>query len=263
MTNQRELGRYTAADVDNYYASGQWSKDNYTDLLKSRAQSHADKVFVTDGINALTFAELYEASQRLALGLRRSGVKTGDRVAVQLPNWAEFFTVASALARIGAVMVPIMPIYRKDEVAHVVSDAGVSVAIAPEDFKGFKYAEMFDDIRSESGTLTTVLAVRVADGARDALQNRNVGVLDDVFVTDVAADAIDAELDVRVHPDDPYVIVYTSGTTSRPKGCLHTFNTYASSSRALVIAFGQRPTSSSGPRRSPTPPASSPACWCR
>lgn len=239
MTNQRELGRYTAADVDNYYASGQWSKDNYTDLLKSRAQSHADKVFVTDGINALTFAELYEASQRLALGLRRSGVKTGDRVAVQLPNWAEFFTVASVLARIGAVMVPIMPIYRKDEVAHVVSDAGVSVAIAPEDFKGFKYAEMFDDIRSESGTLTTVLAVRVADGARDALQNRNVGVLDDVFVTDVAADAIDAELDVRVHPDDPYVIVYTSGTTSRPKGCLHTFNTYASSSRALVIAFGQ------------------------
>ncbi len=239
MTDQKDLGRYTAADVDNYYASGQWSQDNYTDLLKARAESHADKVFVTDGVNSLTFAELYDASQRLALGLRRSGVTAGDRVAVQLPNWAEFFTVASALARIGAVMVPIMPIYRKDEVAHVVSDAGVSVAIAPEGFKGFKYAEMFDEIRSDSDTLTSVLAVRVADEAREALRAKNIGVLDDVAVADVAADAIDAELDFRVHPDDPYVIVYTSGTTSRPKGCLHTFNTYASSSRALVIAFGQ------------------------
>ena len=44
MTDQKDLGRYTAADVDNYYASGQWSQDNYTDLLKARAESHADKV---------------------------------------------------------------------------------------------------------------------------------------------------------------------------------------------------------------------------
>jgi non-ribosomal peptide synthetase component E (peptide arylation enzyme) len=82
-----------------------------------------DKVFVTDGTLSVAFADLFESSRRLALGLRRHGLRPGDRVAVQLPNWAEFVQVVAALSRIGAVTFPIMPIYRRDEVAHVVADA--------------------------------------------------------------------------------------------------------------------------------------------
>ncbi|MGK2317743.1 AMP-binding protein [Gordonia rhizosphera] len=238
MTSERDLGRYTEEQVDEFYASGQWTDENFTELLRSRAESNPGKVFITDGTYALTFAELYAASQRVALGLHRRGLRAGDRVAVQLPNWAAFVVVAAALSRIGVVMVPIMPIYRKDEVAHVVSDATIRMAIAPAEFKGFDYVSMFDEIRRESATLESIVAVRAGDDARDALAARDIAVFEDLIVEDVDVVDIDAELDFRVHPDDPFVIVYTSGTTSRPKGCLHTFNTYASGARALAVAFG-------------------------
>ena len=194
-------------------------------------------MFVTDGTKSLTFAELYDASQRLALGLHRKGLRPGDRVAAQLPNWVEFVVVAAALARIGVVMVPIMPIYRGDEVSHSAADAGIRMAIAPADFKGFDYVSMFDEIRASAETLESVVAVRADDAARATYSARDIDVLDDLFA-DADAEAIDAELDYRTHPDDPFVIVYTSGTTSRPKGCLHTFNTYAAGARSLQVAFG-------------------------
>ncbi|MET4165784.1 MULTISPECIES: AMP-binding protein [Gordonia] len=238
MTSEHNLGRYTTAQVEQFYASGQWTSENFTELLRSRLEANPDKVFVTDGVHALTYSDLYDTSQRLALGLHRRGLGSGDRVAVQLPNWAAFVVIAAALSRIGAVMVPIMPIYRKDEVSHVVSDASIKMAIAPADFKGFDYISMFDEIRRDSDTLTSIVAVRAVDSLHDALAERDVLVLEDLVVPDVSAQDVDAELDVRVHPDDPFVIVYTSGTTSRPKGCLHTFNTYASGARALTVAFG-------------------------
>ncbi|MGW0035163.1 AMP-binding protein [Gordonia sp. NPDC003376] len=238
MSGGRNLGRYTREQIDGYYTAGQWADENFTELLRSRAESKPDKVFVTDGVHALTFAELYASSQQLAVGLHRDGVRAGARVAVQLPNWAAFIVVAASLARIGAVMVPIMPIYRKDEVAHVVADAEVSVAIAPFEFKGFDYVGMFEEIRKDSPTLRTIVAVRAPESAGPDLAERDIRVLEDLIITGVDPAAVDAEVDIRVHPDDPFVIVYTSGTTSRPKGCVHTFNTYASGARMLAVAFG-------------------------
>ncbi len=238
MTSERNLGRYTAEQIDEFYASGQWTDENFTELLKERAAANPGKIFVTDGTYALTFAELYESSQRLALGLHRRGLRPGDRVAVQLPNWAAFVLTAAALSRIGVVMVPIMPIYRKDEVAHVVSDAAIRMAIAPAEFKGFDHVGMFEEIRRDASTLESIVAVRAPREARESFAQRGIEVLDDLIVGEVTVDQVDAELGYRSHPDDPFAIVYTSGTTSRPKGCLHTFNTYASGARALRAAFG-------------------------
>lgn len=238
MNNERSLGRYTAEQAKSFYADGQWTDQNFTDILRTQAQARPDKVFVTDGTFALTYSELFAESQRLALGMHRRGVRAGDRVAVQLPNWTSFVVVAAALARLGVVMVPIMPIYRRDEVAHVISDANVRMAIAPAEFKGFDYVSMFDDIRGASDSLTEVVAVRADESARSGLADRGISVLEDLYASGVSVEEADDELAFSVHPDDPYVIVYTSGTTSRPKGCLHTFNTYAAGARALTVAFG-------------------------
>jgi acyl-coenzyme A synthetase/AMP-(fatty) acid ligase len=236
--SERNLGRYTQAQIDEFYASGQWADENFTELLRSHAESNPAKTFVTDGTRALTFSELYEKSQRLALGLRRRGLQPGDRVAVQLPNWVEFVVIAAALSRIGAVMVPVMPIYRKDEVSHLVSDAAIRTAIVPTEFKGFDYPAMFDEIRHDSGSLESIIAVRTTQDTRTSLTEKDIFALEDVIAAESDAAAVDDELDYRAHPDDPFVLVYTSGTTSRPKGCLHTFNTYASGARALKVAFG-------------------------
>ncbi|RRQ25652.1 cyclohexanecarboxylate-CoA ligase [Rhodococcus sp. Eu-32] len=238
MTTEKDFGHYTPEQISGFYQAGLWTDENFTELIRSRAERNPDKTYATDGTKSLTFAELYDSSQSFALGLYRKGLRAGDRVAVQLPNWVEFIVASAALARIGAVMVPIMPIYRNDEVNHVVADASIKAAIAPADFKGFDYVKMYEDARRESDTLSIIVAVRPSKEAVPDLTARQIDVLDGLSVTDVDNSAIDSEIGFRVHPDDPFVIVYTSGTTSRPKGCLHTFNTYASGARSLTIAFG-------------------------
>ncbi|WP_181779386.1 AMP-binding protein [Pseudonocardia pini] len=227
--------RYSATEVQGYYDSGCWSTDTFAELIARQAETWGDKTFITDGTTAFSYAELRDLSARLAIGLRERGVGAGDRVAVQLPNWAEFAVVAAAIARLGAIMVPIMPIYRRDEVGHVLDDAQVSAVFTASTFKNFDHLGMYRDLAATRPTVHTIAAVRAevdADGVVVPLAN----LLSEVDAVEAAA-----TLGSPVTADDPYVIVYTSGTTARPKGCVHTFNTYASGARALNTAFAFTP----------------------
>lgn len=226
--------RYSAAEVEANYASGCWTADTFTEVLRRQAGAWGAKTFVTDGTTSLTYAELREQALQLAVGLRECGVSAGDRVVVQLPNWAEFTIAAAALARLGAVMVPVMPIYRRDEVGHVLDDAGVSAVVTPSVFRGFDYLAMYRDLAATRPGLHTVVVVRGDDAA--AASGDGVTTLADLTAP-VDPEQADVDLGAPVGPDDPYVIVYTSGTTARPKGCVHTFNTYSSGARSLVEAF--------------------------
>lgn len=236
MTGGRSRGKFSVEQIEAFYKAVDWTEDNLSDLVQARVDEHAGKVFVTDGTHSLTYGELYRDSHRLAVGLRRRGIVAGDRVAVQLPNWSEFILIATALARIGAVMVPIMPIYRRAEVGHVVDDASIRMIIGSDGFKGVDYLSIYESIRAESDTLQMVAVVRAAEDSAAAHRARGIDRLEDLL-PEITVDEAAAELDHRTHPDDLFVIVYTSGTTSRPKGCVHTFNTYAATARALAAAF--------------------------
>jgi acyl-CoA synthetase (AMP-forming)/AMP-acid ligase II len=227
--------RYSPAEIGQYYAAGCWRTDTLGQLLARQADERGDKTFVTDGVLSLTYRELHEHSLRLAAGLRARGVVPGDRVAVQLPNWSEFAVIAAAIARLGAVMVPIMPIYRRDEVGYVLDDAGVSVAVTASVFKDFDYLGMYRALQAERPALRSVVVVR-----DDEAQTSDQVVTLAATTADVDPAAAAAGIGVPVGPDDPFVIVYTSGTTARPKGCVHTFNTYVSGAHALAVAFGYR-----------------------
>ncbi|MFR9805997.1 AMP-binding protein [Pseudonocardia sp. RS010] len=223
--------RYSAAEVQEYYDSGCWSTETFGDLITRQAEDGPDKTFITDGTAAFTYADLCDLSARLAVGLRDRGVGAGDRVAVQLPNWAEFAVVAAAVARLGAVMVPIMPIYRRDEVGHVLDDAQVSAVVTPSTFKGFDYLGMYRDLAGSRPSVDTIVVVR-GEAVPSGTMTTLAAVTPEVDPAEAAA-----SLGTPVTADDPFVIVYTSGTTARPKGCVHTFNTYASGARALATAF--------------------------
>jgi acyl-CoA synthetase (AMP-forming)/AMP-acid ligase II len=225
--------RYSPHEIDHYYRSGVWSADTFHDLLVRRVEENPDKVFATDGTRSLTFRELFDAGQRLAVGLHRRGLRRGDTAAVQLPNWVEFIQVLTACSRLGVIMVPIMPIYRREDVGYVLSNAGVTAVFTPAEFSKFDYLDMYLGLRQEHPGLTIVVT-------RPDAATQDVA---DVFTLDqlqaeVDADSASAELGDPPGPDDPFVIVYTSGTTSRPKGCVHTFNTYCAGARALVGPFG-------------------------
>jgi acyl-CoA synthetase (AMP-forming)/AMP-acid ligase II len=229
--------RYSPQEIDQYYRAGLWSTDTVHDLLARRVEENPDKVFATDGTRSLTFQELFDAGQRLAVGLHRHGLRRGDTAAVQLPNWVEFIQVLTALSRLGVIMVPIMPIYRREDVSYVLSNAGVRAVFTPAHFGKFGYLDMYLGLRQEHPELT-IAVTRPDSSAQDiADADANVFTLHQLEA-DTDDDSARAELGAPPGPDDPFVIVYTSGTTSRPKGCVHTFNTYCAGARALVGPFG-------------------------
>jgi acyl-CoA synthetase (AMP-forming)/AMP-acid ligase II len=229
--------RYSTQQIDDHYRAGLWSTETFHDLLVRRVEENPDKVFATDGTRSLTFRELFDAGQRLAVGLHRRGLRRGDTAAVQLPNWVEFIQVLAALSRLGVIMVPVMPIYRREDVGYVLSHAGVRAVFTPAHFSKFGYLDMYLGLRLEHPELTIVVARH--DSAAQDVADTDAGVFTlHQLEVDTDDDSARAELGPPPGPDDPFVIVYTSGTTSRSKGCVHTFNTYCAGSRALVEPFG-------------------------
>jgi len=221
--------RYTDEQIAGFYDGGFWQTTSFSALVAEQAERRAEQVFVFDSTTSLTYSEFRDKALRLAVGLKRQGVDKGDRVAVQLPNWTEFPLVAAALSRIGAILVPIMPIYREDEVAYVLQHSGAVAAVTCVEFRGFGHLAMFEQRRESAPDLRAVYAVRrPAD-----LEGSQASALEDLEVEGELA-ALEAEAGADSSPDDGFMIVYTSGTTSRPKGCFHTFNTVRSSAMAIV-----------------------------
>src|ERR1700689_2970303 len=222
MPFARVTDRYSSEQIERFYTAGVWRETTLPDELDIQAAAHPDKVFVTDSTTSYTFSQLRDAALRLAAGLERIGIGRADRVAVQLPNWTEFAVISVALSRLGAIMVPIMPIYRHDGVRFIVETARIKAAFTPAEFRNFDHAGMFLDLAASVDTLQSVIVVRggsVPDGA--------------LGYADVLAGPGAQPAGSPAGPDDPFVIVFSSGTTSRPKGGLHTFNTYCAGARLL------------------------------
>src|SRR5713226_1520247 len=239
--------RYSGERIAAFYAAGYWQPASFNAVVAEQAARRGDQTFVFDSTTSLTYAGFRDKALRLAVGLRREGLRTGDRVAVQLPNWTEFPLIAAALSRIGAILVPIMPIYREDEVAYVLRHSGAVAAVTCHEFRGFGHLEMFQKLRFEAPDLRTVYVARTPAGV-DASETPSLGSL----VADGDLAALEEEVGPDSSPDDGFIIVYTSGTTSRPKGCFHTFNTYRASSNAIIkglkyteqdVQFGPSPIS--------------------
>ena len=224
--------RYSAEQIATYYAEGLWRDYTLGGLLEQQAADRPDKVFLTDATTSVTFGQLHDTALRLAGGLAGHGIGRGDRVAVQIPNWTEFAAICVALSRIGAVIVPIMPIYRREEVSYVLESAQVKAVFTAGEFRKFDHAGMFGDIRAAGSPVETIVVVR-GEAVPGTVSYA------DLTAVSAAADAAatGAGLAPGPGPDDPFVIVFSSGTTSRPKGCLHTFNTMACGARLLGEAW--------------------------
>ena len=243
---------YDPATIARFRSAGFWRDEVLSASVDRLAATQPDRVIVTDGYTVLTAAQLRAQACRLAAALAGLGVRAGDRVQVQLPNWNEFVVIYVALARIGAVLVPTMPIYRHDEVLYVLQHSGAKVSVVAGEFRGFDYPAMLADIRAAAPDLQHVLTVR-SDPRPGALRVEDLiagqavpgaPVPDDTVPDDTVPDAAAADSTVLGPPpsaDAPHCIIYTSGTESRPKGCLHTLNTITFTVHALggeVMAMG-------------------------
>ena len=236
--------RYSAEETARFRALGYWRDRTTPMVLDEWADRIPDAPFITDGTTSLTYGELRGRAYRFASALRAEGIERGDRVAVQLPNWSEFAVAALGLSRIGAIIVPIMPIYRTDEVGYVLAHSGARAVVTAATFRRFDYLEMYRGLRGDCPDLARVIVVR---GEPD-----DAGLsFDDLVRPDLGAAAPPAaDLGDGPTADDGLFIIYTSGTESRPKGCLHTYNTMLFTSQTMQayhgwtradVAFGPSP----------------------
>ncbi len=206
-----------------------------TDALDSAAAERPDNTAVTSFRHdtgqerTLTYAELAAIVDRVAIGLHRLGVRAGDVVAVQLPNWWHFTATYLACARVGAVINPLMPIFRERELGFMLNHGEAKIAIVPSVFRGHDFPTMYETLKEQVPSLEHVVAVGGAGPTSfEALLS------DPPWEIEPDADSILTA--TRLGPDDITQLIYTSGTTGEPKGVMHSSNTLF----ANVIPFADR-----------------------
>ena len=235
MVNElRDAGigfRYTTDQAARFRHEGWWGDEILLDHLDRWTLAAPDRELTTDGVGRLTYGQARGQAYRLAAELRGLGVESGDRVLAQLPNWNEFVVIYLAAIRAGAVLVPIMPIYRHDEVGYILERSEAKIAFTAGEFRSFDHLQMFRELRRQSPALEALVVVRGAPGEGELS-------LADLTQPHRAGDDFDeSAAGRRPGADDGHVLIFTSGTESRPKGCFHTWNTIGFTVRGLSRAF--------------------------
>ena len=183
----------------------------------------------TGDVRRFSYGEMAQMADRIAVGLARLGVGRGDVVACQLPNWWQFTLTYLACSRIGAVMNPLMHIFRERELSFMLNHGEAKVMIAPKSFRGFDFEAMVTGLQPSLPHLKHVVIVG-GDGGNsfDALLSAPEW--------EKQADAQDILTRSRPGPDDVTQLIYTSGTTGEPKGVMHSANTVM----ANIIPYAER-----------------------
>jgi acyl-CoA synthetase (AMP-forming)/AMP-acid ligase II len=200
--------------VTRYEAEGWWTDDTLGDLLARGLAAAPDVEFrVHSAVRPWsgTFGEVELLARRLAGGLRERGVGPGDVVAFQLPNWVEAAAVFWASTFLGATVVPIVHFYGRKEVGYILD------AVRP---KVFVTVESFGRLSFDPELVAAVPIVGV------------VGRDFDELLGDEPLSGVD-----RQDPDAPALIAFTSGTTSNPKGVVHSHRTLGFETRQLAAQF--------------------------
>lgn len=220
--------RQSAADQARYRASGIWPNETFADVLRARVAAHPDREAVTDGVTRLSYRALEDAILRVADCLVRSGIRPGDIVAVQLPNWIEFIPAYFAIERVGAIGVPVSIEFRAREVDYVLRTTNCRGVITCAGYKGFDHQAMIEGLRADLPDLAFVGVLR-----GEALPG-NVA-LDPVIA---ASGRPEGFAEVKTDPDAMMRMMFTSGTTGSPKGVTHNHNTSLWPARMLNMDMG-------------------------
>lgn len=183
------------------------------ELLRAAADSRPDSNFVLIGDTWSSYGEVEGLSTRLCGGLQALGIKKGDRVAIILPNCAEYVIAIFAIAKLGAIQVPINTYLRGEFLRHQLGESQASLVIADE--LGIRQIapilSALPDLRAivAVGPCTSSLPVPIEEYA--------------ALMTSGAAARLP-----QIVADDLSIILYTSGTTGPSKGCMltHGYHTF-------------------------------------
>ena len=211
---RRALRKIPVELIKRYEDEGWWRAETLGDLIADGLQANPGTGFwVHSDVRPFvgTFADVELQARRLAKGLRARGVKPGDAVAIQLPNWVEAAASFWASAFLGAVVVPIVHFYGRKELTHIIATAKPKVFITAREFGRMKY---LPDLCAD-----VPIVGLVGESFEELLA-------DEPLAGTIAAD-----------PSSPALIAFTSGTTSDPKGVVHSHQTLGFETRQLLANY--------------------------
>jgi long-chain acyl-CoA synthetase len=178
---------------------------NLATILTESAQASPDAPVAHFGGKATSYAELDEMSSRFGAGLKEHGLDRGDVVAIQMPNVPDFLVTYFGTLKAGLTVLPLNPLLKAPEIEYHLTDSRARLILT---FEGLS-----DEAAKAAGTVGIPVYAASLTGAAPP---SGIRPLDELLATGERPDAVDAV--TPVSSDDTAVLMYTSGTTGRPKG---------------------------------------------
>lgn len=214
---------------------GYWLNQTILDFLRSAVEKNPDKTALVSvkvenqTEQTFSYQQLWDMTNKIALGLKQLGVEKNDVVSCQLPNWWEFTLLYLACSRMGAVLNPLMSIFRERELEFMLKHGESKVFVVPKTFRNFNHEQLANQLQNKLDTLQHVIVVNGAGENNFDHLLLNHGLEQDLLAL--------AELDsLESGPDDITQLIFTSGTTGEPKGVMHTANTLFSN----IVPYAER-----------------------
>lgn len=230
MELRKDLGgwqvRWDEDMVRRAVAEGSWPQKTVAEFARERTQAHPSRTLITEAGRQYSCSELYAGALRLACFFSSRGLVPGDVVSFQLPNWHEANIINLAAAMTGVVVNPIVPIFRDTEVGYILNDSGSKLVFVPQLYRRHNYVEMLERLRPSLQRPIEAIIVR------GEARNGHVS-FDQLLAAQQPLDPLPI-----VDPNAVKLVMYTSGTTGRPKGVLHTHNTIHAENFKTVASIG-------------------------
>ena len=181
------------------------------DILERAYKMNPDKEALYDGFTRMTYRQLYDEAQVIASALSKKGINKGDRVMVCLPNWNEFVSIYFGLASMGAILVPCNTRYQSEELVYILENSGAKAVFVTEEFGHGEFFSQYLKNEYNQSSLEHIFTVR--------FKKEEYLSFDNLLKVGEGVPYQKANIDPA---EDVFAILYTSGTTGKPKGAMLT-----------------------------------------